>query len=284
MTAKNNFSISEERRRILLVEDDIVGQETMKATLGDRYEVLIAETGEEALEIIKDQHETLSIVLLDLLLPGISGMEVLDRIKKDTDCSRLPVIVMTSDNEAEVECLTLGAVDFIPKPYPASKVIRARIRRTIELYEDRETLRLTEKDQLTGLYNREFFYHYVAQLDLYHKDTPTDAIVFDINHFHTYNDRYGKKRGDEILKCIADKAMSYVNEAGGIVCRSGADTFLMYCRHTGDYKALVQAGNRTTGGTREFFITPYCFEAGTYEEFLDRKQNQDQWFFTTVKP
>ena len=119
MTAKNNFSISEERRRILLVEDDIVGQETMKATLGDRYEVLIAETGEEALEIIKDQHETLSIVLLDLLLPGISGMEVLDRIKKDTDCSRLPVIVMTSDNEAEVECLTLGAVDFIPKPYPA---------------------------------------------------------------------------------------------------------------------------------------------------------------------
>ena len=239
MTAKNNFSISEERRRILLVEDDIVGQETMKATLGDRYEILIAETGEEALEIIKDQHETLSIVLLDLLLPGISGMEVLDRIKKDTDCSRLPVIVMTSDNEAEVECLTLGAVDFIPKPYPASKVVRARIRRTIELYEDRETLRLTEKDQLTGLYNREFFYHYVAQLDLYHKDTPTDAIVFDINHFHTYNDRYGKKRGDEILKCIAEKAMSYVNEAGGIVCRSGADTFLMYCRHTGDYKALL---------------------------------------------
>ncbi len=239
MTAKNTFNISEERRRILLVEDDLVGQESMKATLEDRYEVLIAETGEEALEIIRKQRETLSIVLLDLLLPGISGIDVLGRIKKDPEYSRLPVIVMTSDNEAEVECLTLGAVDFIPKPYPASKVIRARIRRTIELYEDRETLRLTEKDQLTGLYNREFFYHYVAQLDLYHQGTPADAIVFDINHFHTYNDRYGRKRGDEILKCIADKAMSYVNESGGIVCRSGADTFMMYCKHNDDHKALL---------------------------------------------
>ena len=191
------------------------------------------------MEIIQAQHEMLSIVLLDLILPGINGMDVLGRIKNDPGYSRLPVIVMTSDNEAEVECLTLGAMDFIPKPYPASKVILARIRRTIELSEDRETLRLTERDQLTGLYNKDFFYHYVAQLDLYHKDTPTDAIVFDINHFHTYNDRYGKKRGDEILKRIADNAVSFVNEAGGIVCRSVADTFMMYCVHIDDHKALL---------------------------------------------
>ena len=65
MNAKNSFSISEERRRILLVEDDYVNQETLKATLGDVYEVVIAETGEEALETIQDQYETLSIVLLD---------------------------------------------------------------------------------------------------------------------------------------------------------------------------------------------------------------------------
>ena len=188
MNAKNSFSISEERRRILLVEDDYVNQEMLKATLGDVYDIVISETGEEALEIIQNQHETLSIVLLDLNLPGIQGTDVLSRIKNDPQYSRLPVIVMTSDNEAEVECLKLGAIDFIPKPYPASKVILARILRTIELSEDRETLRLTERDQLTGLYNKEFFYHYAAQFDLYHKEAPTDAIVFDVNHFHTYND------------------------------------------------------------------------------------------------
>lgn len=239
MTSKNSFRISEERKRILLVEDDFVNQETLKATLGAIYEIVIAETGEEALEIIHAQHETLSVVLLDLILPGIKGIDVLERVKNDPEYSRLPVIVMTSDNEAEVECLTLGAIDFIPKPYPASKVILARILRTIELSEDRETLRLTERDQLTGLYNKDFFYRYVAQLDLYHKDVPTDAIVFDVNHFHTYNDRYGKKRGDEILKRIANNAMAYVNEAGGIVCRSTADTFMLYCIHIDDYKALL---------------------------------------------
>ena len=239
MTANNSFSISKERRRILLVEDDYVNQETLKATLGDVYEIVIADTGEKALEIIHEQYETLSVVLLDLILPGIQGIDVLSRIKSNPAYARLPVIVMTSDKEAEVECLTLGAIDFIPKPYPVSKVILARILRTVELSEDRETLRLTERDHLTGLYNKEFFYHYAAQLDLYHKDVPTDAIVFDVNHFHTYNDRYGKARGDKILKRIAENAVSYVHEAGGIVCRSGADTFMLYCIHTDDYETLL---------------------------------------------
>ena len=239
MANKNSFRITEEKRRVLLVEDDIVCQEMMKASIGATYDVVIAKTGEEALKIIRAEHETLSIILLDLNLPGIKGIDVLSRIKSDPELLRLPVIVLTSDSEAEVECLTLGAIDFIPKPYPPSKVILARILRTVELSEDRETLRLTERDHLTGLYNKDFFYRYAAQLDLYHKNAPTDAIVFDVNHFHIINDRYGKARGNEILKQIASNAMSYVNEAGGIVCRSGADTFMLYCRHIDDYEGLL---------------------------------------------
>ena len=48
------------------------------------------------------------------------------------------------------------------------------------------------------------------------------------------------------------------------------ESYVFYKLRTGDYKVSVTAGNRTTGGSREFFITPYCFEAKTYEEFLDR--------------
>jgi len=235
---KSKFRISEEKRRILLVEDDIINQEMIRESIGETYDLTFAETGEEALCIIREQYETLSIVLLDLNLPGIKGVEVLKRIKSDPAYSRLPVIVMTSDSEAEVECLTLGAIDFIPKPYPASKVILARILRTVELSEDRNILRFTERDHLTGLYNIEFFYRYAEQLDLYHKDAPTDAIVVDVNHFHTINDRYGKARGDEILKNIAEKALDVVNETGGIVCRSGADTFMFYCPHRADLGAI----------------------------------------------
>ena len=104
---------------------------------------------------------------------------------------------------------------------------------------DRDALHWTERDHLTGLYNKEFFYHYAMQLDLYHKGMPTDAVVMDVNHFHTINDRYGKARGDEILKHIAELALSIVKEAGGIICRSEADTFMLYCPHHTDYESLL---------------------------------------------
>lgn len=237
---KTRFRITEEKRRILLVEDDIVNQEMVKESLGETYDMVIVETGEEALDILSTQHDTLSIVLLDLNLPGIKGVDVLRKIKADPSYSRIPVIVMTSDSEAEVECLTLGAIDFIPKPYPASNVILARILRTVELSEDRDILRFTERDHLTGLYNKEFFYRYAEQLDLYHKDAHADAIVVDINHFRTLNDRFGKARGDEILKRVAENALNYVNEAGGIVCRSVADTFMFYCPHRAEYETMLE--------------------------------------------
>ena len=240
MEKKTKFRISEEKRRILLVEDDVINQEILKESIGNAYELIIAETGEQALEFVRERFQTLSLILLDLNLPGIKGIEVLRRIKSDPAYADLPVIVMTSDSEAEVECLTLGAVDFIPKPYPPSKVILARILRTVELYEDRDAIRRAERDHLTGLYNKEFFYHYADQLDLYHKDVPTDAIVVDVNHFHTVNDRFGKAYGDKVLKRIAENALRMINETGGIVCRSEPDMFLFYCPHRTDYEEMLE--------------------------------------------
>ncbi|MBP5312891.1 MAG: EAL domain-containing protein [Clostridia bacterium] len=233
--------MSDERRKILLVEDEIINQELMKESLSGIYDLIVTETGEEAMDVVNEQHQTLSVVILDLNLPGISGIEVLKRIKESPVLSQLPVIVMTSDDNAEVECLTLGAIDFIPKPYPATEVIRARIRRIIELSENRDILRFTERDHLTGLYNKEFFYRYVAQLDLYNSDAPADAIIFDINHFRMINERYGKDKGDKILKLVAQKALAIENEAGGIFCRSGPDTFMYYCPHLSDYESVLES-------------------------------------------
>ena len=233
------FRPSVERRRILVVEDEFINQEILKSLIGEAYEVVPAYTGAEAMELVRTQHETLSLILLDLNLPDIQGLELLRRIREDAAFSRLPVIVMTADREAEVESLTLGAIDFIPKPYPQQKVILARVRRTIELSEDRDILRWTERDHLTGLYNKEFFYRYAAQLDAYHKDAPADAILLNINHFRTLNDRYGKSYGDEVLKRVAESMLKIVKDTGGIVCRSEADTFLIYCPHCGDYDAML---------------------------------------------
>ena len=68
---KETFRISEEKRRILLVEDELINQEIIRESLAQSYELLIAQSGEEALQIIGEQHETLSVVLLDLNLPGV---------------------------------------------------------------------------------------------------------------------------------------------------------------------------------------------------------------------
>ena len=242
------FRPSVEKRRILVVEDELINQEILKSLIGDAYEVVQAFTGTEALEIVSVQYETLSLILLDLNLPDIHGLEVLRRVREDAVYSRIPVIVMTADSETEVESLTLGAIDFIPKPYPQQKIILARILRTIELSEDRDLLRWTERDHLTGLYNKEFFYRYAAQLDVYHKDASTDAILLNINHFRALNDRYGKSYGDEVLQRMAERVRETVRETGGIVCRSEADTFLIYCPHRDDYDAILDSAGISMPG------------------------------------
>ena len=228
------------KRKVLLVEDELINQEILKQILQDDYEVITALSGGEALSALREQHDTISIILLDLNLPDMHGSQVLRQVKSDPKYAAIPVIVMTADSDAEVECLNLGAIDFIPKPYPRQKVILARINRTIELSEDRDILRWTERDHLTGLYNKEFFYHYAFQFDMFHKDVPTDAIVLDINRFHMINDRYGKAYGDEILKRIAKLTLQFFANYDGIVCRSVADTFLIYCLHRDDSNEMYR--------------------------------------------
>ena len=250
------------KRSILVVEDEMINRELLGFLIGDEYHVLFAETGAAALEIIKEQYHMLSLVLLDLNLPDMKGQVILRSIKEDGETANLPVIVMTADSDAEVECLVLGAIDFIPKPYPKREVILARILRTIELFEERDIIRSTERDALTGLYNREYFYRYSAQFDTFHPDTETDAVLIDVNHFHILNERYGRAYCDEILRKIAAALLEIFGETG-IVCRREADTFLVYCLHRDDYEEVL----RNTGNIEENQIH---LRAGVYSN-VDRE-------------
>ena len=228
------------KRLVLIVEDEYVNRELLKAYLENDYELLFAETGGAALETIHTRSETLSLVLLDLILPDLNGLEILRRIKQDADLTRIPIIVLTSDVESEVESLNTGASDFISKPYPRPEVIMARVRRSIELSENRDLIRWTERDHITGLFNREYFYRYAEQYDLFHAEEPTDALVLDISHFHMINERFGKAYGDEMLRRIGAELLRMARMYGGIVCRREADTFQVYCPHRADYSVLVQ--------------------------------------------
>ncbi len=227
------------KRMVLVVDDEMINREILCQILKDDYDVITAMDGIKALAEIRNHRSELALIMLDLLMPGMSGLELLKLIKNTKEFNQVPVIVLTSDRESEVACLRMGASDFISKPYPNPEVILARVKRTIELYEDRKLIRSTEKDALTGLYSREYFFSYAEELDRHHRKTPMDAILVNINHFHIINERYGKEYGNMVLRRVADNIRLMLRKTGGIACRLEADTFLIYCRHSQYYTELM---------------------------------------------
>ena len=240
LDSQNRSNLTYGKRQILVADDEIVNREILGAILQSEYEVLFACDGREAIDLVSAHKDTLSLVLLDILMPQISGIEVLKAMKADVETARIPVIVMTAERDTEVECLRLGAADFIPKPYPAVDVIHARVLRTIELSEDRETIQFTERDKLTGLFNREFFFRYALQMDQYNQNREMDAVLLDVSHFRMVNERYGKDYGDEVLRRIGEELSAVVKEPDGLACRREADTFLLYCPHREDYPEILK--------------------------------------------
>ena len=238
--SNDELNLLNKKHLVLVVDDEMINREILSQILSNDYKVITASDGTKALAAIRDRRKELSLILLDLLMPGIHGLDLLQMIKGNTEMKQIPVIVATSDHASEVKSLQLGASDFISKPYPAPSVILARVQRIIELYDDQKLIQSTEKDSVTGLYTRQYFFRYAEDFARSNREVPMDAILLNINHFHIINERYGKKYGNTILKQLADKIRSAVKKANGLVCRPEADTFLVFCRHGLDYNALME--------------------------------------------
>ncbi|MBP0971305.1 MAG: EAL domain-containing protein [Oscillospiraceae bacterium] len=221
-------------RTILIVDDEFIEREMLGAMLQDLYEVIYAENGAVALDLIRKEKMRLSLVILDLHMPELDGYSLLKIIRADSELRRIPVIVLTSEKEAEVTSLQLGAADFITKPYDVPDVIRARVRHSIELAEDSIIIHETERDELTGLFNKEFFFQYGKRLDQQNDQLPMDALVFDINRFHIINELYGKAFGNTILKEIGTRVHEIVSRTGGLACRLSNNCFGIYLPHMED--------------------------------------------------
>ena len=219
------------QRKILIVDDEFIEREILCNMLDELYSVETAEDGSSALEIIKRDKFTLSLVILDLHMPKMDGYSLLKIIRADNELRRIPVIVLTSEKGAEVKSLKLGAADFITKPYEMPDVVRVRVQHAIELAEDSVIIHEMERDELTGLFNKEFFFEYGKKLDKQHDNMPMDAIVLDINRFHIVNELYGRNYGDAVLKEIGERIHSIVSDMGGLACRSDSNGFCIYLPH-----------------------------------------------------
>ncbi len=225
---------------VLVVDDQEINRDVLGVILEDNYEILNAENGKECMELMRQHSADLSLVLLDLMMPVMSGFEVLEAVRNDEVLRRIPIIVLTAEKSAELQALELGAADFITKPFDVPEVILARVGRIIELSEGRQLISAAESDRLTGLYNSNFFVEYCDRMFQYHPEMHMDAIVLNIEQFHTINAMHGRDFGDEVLRSIGGEIAAMLGETEGIASRNEADRFDIFCLPQPDYRALLR--------------------------------------------
>ncbi|MBR0462558.1 MAG: EAL domain-containing protein [Erysipelotrichaceae bacterium] len=232
---------SARKRRILVVEDEAINRLMLGNIISKNYDVVYACNGQEALGILNEEKDTLSLILLDLLMPVMDGFTFMGEIRKDEQLKKIPVVVLTSEEDAEVDSIRLGAMDFIRKPYNNPEVILARVERIIELFEDRQLINRVEYDE-TGLLTRDFFIEYVQQMDSIDKED-RDLIAVNIGRFSLINEIYGRKQGDKILRITADALKDFLAEHQGLACHLDADQFFLYCRKLENTDDLLKIEN-----------------------------------------
>ena len=226
------------KRRVLVIDDEFINRELLGNMLAEHYEVVYAENGQEALEKLQGDESDISLILLDLLMPVMDGFTFIEKIQENEILKRIPIIVMTSEKEAEVKSIKLGAADFITKPYDMPEVILARCERIIHLSEDNIIIKSTEKDHVTGLFTRDYFFEYIKRIEA-HRKAPADVLVFNIDRFHLVNEMYGRTVGNTVLMRVADTLGEVLKDIAIIACRPEADTFYVYCDHIEDYSPLI---------------------------------------------
>ena len=226
-------------RLILVVDDQEISRDVLSLILEEDYEVIYAVNGKEALEAIQENLDKLSMILLDLNMPVMNGYEVLERLHRDERMKCIPVIVLTSDKQAELKALHMGAVDFITKPFDMHEIVLARVQRMIELAEGKQLIDNTEMEPLTNLYSRSFFFEYAAQIARYHPEWHMDAIVLNVDGFHFLNELYGREYGDRLLQLIGEEIHALLDEVQGIATRFEGDHFAIFCQAVDDYSDLL---------------------------------------------
>lgn len=139
-------------RTALIVDDSNMNREILTEMLKDEYAVIEAGDGEEALQIIDDRDDTISVLLLDLVMPKLDGIGVLNNLCARGYTDRFPILIITSEEGAEIEknCLSLGATDFIRKPFNPG-LVRQRVKNAVSLFEYKNSLEDRVREQTATL-------------------------------------------------------------------------------------------------------------------------------------
>lgn len=233
--------ILEKQDRILVVDDAKDTQMLLDFDLSAAdYIVTCCDSGEEAISLLETQE--IDLILLDMYMPGLSGLDTLVKLKETPLTTDIPVIMLSAstDEDEVVAALELGAGDYVSKPYVA-KILLARIRTAIRLKEKTTQLEyLAKTDFLTGINNRGSFFHLsTSAINLANRAGQSFAVVmFDIDFFKPINDNYGHDAGDQVLR-VFSQSLTEAFRGYDIIGRVGGEEFAAFLPNTSRESATV---------------------------------------------
>ncbi|WP_314977801.1 diguanylate cyclase [Campylobacter rectus] len=227
--------------KVMVVEDSAPFRSALKKILTSlQFQVFTAAHGEEAMNYFTDNPD-IKLALCDYRMPVKDGLEVLKEIRAIGDKNQIGVLMMTSPSENVNGAIFLknGANDFIAKPFVKEELI-CRVNNTIEAMENiNQIADFANKDFLTGVYNRRYFYENMNEYVAYAEEhmEPYVVAMLDIDHFKKINDTYGHNSGDKVLKTLAKKL---IDETKGddLIARFGGEEFCIILKDISNENAV----------------------------------------------
>jgi len=223
-----------EPQKVLVADDDPVNRQVLAELLKPEYTVLLAKNGEQALE--RTARHAPDLVLLDVMMPDLSGYEVLRRLRADPHTEHISVIFISGLDRPEDEAngLKMGASDYIAKPFN-STVVMARVALHLQLVRQRRLLeRLAHVDGLTELANRRRFdeLYDVEWQRAQRNGAPLSLAMLDIDCFKQFNDLYGHPAGDRALRAVARTAGAWLRRPADLAARYGGEELVLLMPET----------------------------------------------------
>ena len=236
---------NEIRNSILVVDDVESNILALSRILRSEYTIYTATNGKDAL--IEAEEHTPDVILLDIIMPEMDGYQVLASLREMEKTRSIPVIFITglSDTEEEELGLTLGAADYISKPFSPT-IVRLRVQNQVKILNQLRTIeKLSMIDQLTAVPNRRGF-DYQANKEwvrAMRDKTPLSILLVDVDKFKGFNDTYGHSQGDAVLSMVAVALNKSLNRRSDYIARWGGEEFVVLLPNT-DRPGSVEVAER----------------------------------------
>ncbi len=230
---KDVFPGESKDKTILVVDDELVNREIVRNIFSDKYTVIEAEDGVDAMRVLKQNK--VDMILLDLIMPNMNGVDLLKSIKSRVEYKDIPVVVVSSDNapKSQIELMELGCSDYIVKPLIA-EVVRARIDNVFissraDAFRNRQEAKMFDSSSVDSKIQ-----------ELMGRSAESRALMLvDVDNFADINEKFGRIEGDKAIKAFGDELNKYFRKCD-IVERYDGDEFVVFVSDIPSKEDLVR--------------------------------------------